>query len=299
MAGPGKYGGFDPPPDEAVPEPAPGVVDLAERNLAEFPAVTKALRAAVEINLEGNELVSVPTGALSRLTRLETLRLTGCALTHLPEDLGRCESIARLFAGANRITDASPAFELPCAVHVGLSHNRIGALPPPEVTARAEALMSLDLTHNDLCVADDALASLAAMPSLRALSLAGNPVAMAPGFSRAVADALPELLMLDGVTLERPPPGHPEDDDGCAPRTGVPPTAVTIKFKVTNASCEPDPPIDDLGDERDGDNEKGSRTEDVDREKGREDGGPPEDLQSLRNWEPKASCISSSSLEWP
>ena len=131
MAGPGKYGGFDPPPDEAVPEPAPGVVDLAERNLAEFPAVTKALRAAVEINLEGNELVSVPTGALSRLTRLETQRLTGCALTHLPEDLGRCESIARLFAGANRITDASPAFELPCAVHVGLSHNRIGALPPP------------------------------------------------------------------------------------------------------------------------------------------------------------------------
>ena len=184
MAGPGKYGGFDPPPDEAVPEPAPGVVDLAERNLAEFPAVTKALRAAVEINLEGNELVSVPTGALSRLTRLETLRLTGCALTHLPDDLGRCESIARLFAGANRITDASPAFELPCAVHVGLAHNRIGALPPPEVTARAEALISLDLTHNDLCVADDALASLAAMPSLRALSLAGNPVAMAPGFSR-------------------------------------------------------------------------------------------------------------------
>ena len=34
MAGPGKYGGLDPPPDEAVPEPAPGVVDLADRNLA-------------------------------------------------------------------------------------------------------------------------------------------------------------------------------------------------------------------------------------------------------------------------
>ena len=182
MAGPGKYGGFDPPPDEAVPEPAPGVVDLAGRNLAEFPAVTKALRAAVEINLEGNELVSVPTGVLSRLTRLETLRLTGCALTHLPEDLGRCESIARLFAGANRITDASPAFELPCGVHVGLSHNRIGQLPPPEVTARAEALMSLDLTHNNLCVADDALASLACRPSGRCRSRGIPHIA---GLSRA------------------------------------------------------------------------------------------------------------------
>ena len=100
----------------------------------------------------------------------------------------------------------------------------------------------------------------------------------------AVADALPELLMLDGVTLERPPPGHPEDDDGCAPRTGVPPMAVTIKFKVTNASCEPDPPIDDLGDERDGDNEKGSRTEDVDREKGKEDGG--HSIKRVVNGEP-------------
>ena len=239
MAGPGKYGGFDPPPDEAVPEPAPGVVDLADRNLAEFPAVTKALRAAVEINLEGNELVSVPTGALSRLTRLETLRLTGCALTHLPEDLGRCESIARLFAGANSITDASPAFELPCAVHVGLAHNRIAALPPPEVTARAEALMSLDLTHNDLCDAADAFASLRAMPSLRALSLAGNPMAMGTGFAARVANELPELLMLDGARLEHAARGPiPSMDDEDA----TPPTTLTVKFKVTDASCEPDPP---------------------------------------------------------
>ena len=239
MAGPGKYGGFDPPPDEAVPEPAPGVVDLADRNLAEFPAVTKALRAAVEINLEGNELVSVPTGALSRLTRLETLRLTGCALTHLPEDLGRCESIARLFAGANRITYASPAFELPCAVHVGLAHNRIAALPPPEVTARAEALMSLDLTHNDLCDAADAFASLRAMPSLRALSLAGNPMAMGTGFAARVANELPELLMLDGARLEHAARGPiPSMDDEDA----TPPTTLTVKLKVTDASCEPDPP---------------------------------------------------------
>ena len=239
MAGPGKYGGFDTPPDEAVPEPAHGVVDLADRNLAEFPAVTKALRAAVEINLEGNELVSVPTGALSRLTRLETLRLTGCALTHLPEDLGRCESIARLFAGANRITDASPAFELPCAVHVGLAHNRIAALPPPEVTARAEALMSLDLTHNDLCDAADAFASLRAMPSLRALSLAGNPMAMGTGFAARVANELPELLMLDGARLEHAARGPiPSMDDEDA----TPPTTLTVKFKVTDASCEPDPP---------------------------------------------------------
>ena len=154
------------------------------------------------------------------------------------------------------------------------------ALPPPEVTARAEALMSLDLTHNDLCVADDALASLAAMPSLRALSLAGNPVAMAPGFSRAVADAMPELLMLDGVRLERPPPGHAEDDSRAPPTTAAPAT-VTIKFKVTNASCEPDPPMDHLGDKPDGDDEKGSRTEDVNREKGEGDGGVPEDGEKV------------------
>ena len=98
MAGPGAFGGFD-PPDEAIPTPTPGVVDLAHGNLREFPAFTKALRTALELDLEGNpELVSIPAGALSRLTSLETLRLTGCALTHLPEDMNRCESIARFFA---------------------------------------------------------------------------------------------------------------------------------------------------------------------------------------------------------
>ena len=240
MAGPGKFGGFD-PPDEAIPTPTPGVVDLAHGNLREFPAFTKALRTALELDLEGNpELVSIPAGALPRLTSLETLRLTGCALTHLPEDMNRCESIARLFAGANDITDAHPAFELPCAVHVGLAHNRIAALPPPEVTARAEALMSLDLTHNNLCDAADAFASLRAMPSLRALSLAGNPMAMGTGFAARVANELPELLMLDGARLEHaargPIPSMDDEDDA------TPPTTLTVKFKVTDASCEPDPP---------------------------------------------------------
>jgi hypothetical protein len=239
MAGPGAFGGFD-PPDEAIPTPTPGVVDLAHGNLREFPAFTKALRTALELDLEGNpELVSIPAGALSRLTSLETLRLTGCALTHLPEDMNRCESIARLFAGANHITDAHPAFELPCAVHVGLAHNRIAALPPPEVTARAEALMSLDLTHNDMCDAADAFASLRAMPSLRALSLAGNPMAMGTGFAARVANELPELLMLDGARLEHAARGPiPSMDD----EEATPTTTLTVKFKVTDASCEPDPP---------------------------------------------------------
>ena len=221
--------------------PRPGSWTWRDGNLREFPAFTKALRTALELDLEGNpELVSIPAGALPRLTSLETLRLTGCALTHLPEDMNRCESIARLFAGANDITDAHPAFELPCAVHVGLAHNRIAALPPPEVTARAEALMSLDLTHNDLCDAADAFASLRAMPSLRALSLAGNPMAMGTGFAARVANELPELLMLDGARLEHAARGPiPSMDDEDERRR---PTTLTVKFKVTDASCEPDPP---------------------------------------------------------
>ena len=235
MAGPGKFGGFD-PPDEAIPTPTPGVVDLAHGNLREFPAFTKALRTALELDLEGNpELVSIPAGALSRLTSLETLRLTGCALTHLPEDMNRCESIARLFAGANDIADAHPAFELPCAVHVGLAHNRIAALPPPEVTARAEALMSLDLTHNDLCDASDAFASLRAMPSLRALSLAGNPMAMGTGFAARVANELPELLMLDGARLE-PARGPIPSMDNEVVTPATPPTTL-------NARCPPSGPL--------------------------------------------------------
>jgi hypothetical protein len=99
--------------------------------------------------------------------------------------------------------------------------------------------MSLDLTHNDLCDAADAFASLRAMPSLRALSLAGNPMAMGTRFAARVANELPELLMLDGARLEhaaRGPMPSMDDEDATPPRT------LTVKFKVTDASCEPDPP---------------------------------------------------------
>lgn len=120
-------------------------------------------------------------------------------------------------------------------MHVGLAHNRNTALPPPEVTAHAEVLMSMDLTHNDLCDASDAFASLRAMPSLRALSLAGNPMAMGTGFAARVANELPELLMLDGVRLE-PARGPIPSMDNEVVTPATPPTTL-------NARCPPSGPL--------------------------------------------------------
>jgi Leucine-rich repeat (LRR) protein len=136
----------------------------------------------VDLNLQGNALTTLPEGYFSTLLQLEALTLTGNKIAQLPRDMGLCERLQTLYAGANDIVDAAPAFDPPCIIHAGLAHNKIAALPPPEVMARAEAMLSLDLTHNNLTSLPDTLEALAHMPALRSLSLAGNPLALVPGY---------------------------------------------------------------------------------------------------------------------
>ena len=51
---------------------------------------------------------------------------------------------------------------------------------------------------------NETLRKLALLPNLKALSLAGNPLCLTPGYCRErVADALPELIYLDGVRVPR------------------------------------------------------------------------------------------------
>jgi len=115
----------------------------------------------VDLNLQGNQLQSLPDGFLSTMPRLESLTITGNQVARLPKDLGRCEALQTLYAGANNLTDASPAFEPPCIIHAGLAHNAISQLPSTKTLSRAEAMISLDLTHNNLSSLPDALAKLA------------------------------------------------------------------------------------------------------------------------------------------
>ena len=173
----------------------------------------KGMRRVVDLDLQGNELASLPAGRLSALSELESLTLTGNRLRALPSDLARCERLRTIYAGANDITDATPALEPPCALHAGLAHNRIAALPPPEACRAAEAMLSLDLSGNAI-ENPGKRRRLAAFPSLRALSLAGNPICLVRGYRATVLEALPKLRVLDERPAERPPARDVRGDGG-------------------------------------------------------------------------------------
>ena len=141
------------------------------------------------------------------------LRLTGRMppLTQLPlaEALGRrgAPELRRLFAGANKLTNdtvvglcsngAGRSLE-----HAGLSYNRITALPPPAALAGGlPVLISLDLSHNDLCDLGAFVRAVSALPMLRCLWAEGNPLVLVQHWRKAVLSALPRLVRLDDAAV--------------------------------------------------------------------------------------------------
>ena len=183
----------------------------------------------MELNLEGNALTRLPDVRLSALARLESLVLTSNRLLRLPSDLSRCERLRAVYAAVNDIADATPAFEAPALLHLGLAHCRVASLPTPEIAAET-ALVSLDLAHNALESLPDALEALAAMPALRTLRLAGNPIALVPGYRALVLAALPRLRHLDGVARRAAAAPRPR---GTTRRRYAPPSAGQRRKKAS------------------------------------------------------------------
>ena len=237
-----RFGGDEPPSEPGGSSAPPGVFDLSDSGLREFPAkgAVKDLRYARELDLQGNALTVLPEGRLPRLEWLESLALTGNRLARFPDDLARCNRLRTIFAGANDIVDPAPAFEAPVLLHLGLAHNRVARLPPADVCAGAETLVSFDLAANALCGLRETLESLAAMPSLRALVLRENPLALEPGYRLAVLKKLPLLRTLDEREVSR------EERAAAAARADADPadapTTVRFEVRVDALEVEPDPP---------------------------------------------------------
>ena len=239
-----RFGGDAPPSEPGGSSAPPGVFDLSDSGLSEFPArgAVKDLRYARELDLQGNALTVLPEGRLPRLEWLESLALTGNRLARLPDDLARCDRLRVIFAGANDIVDPAPAFEVPVLLHLGLAHNRVACLPPADVCSGAETLVSLDLAANALCGLRDTLESLAAMPSLRALVLRGNPLALEPGYCLAVLKKLPFLRTLDEREVSRAERAAAAERAEAEPAPTTTPTTVRFEVRIDALAVEPDPP---------------------------------------------------------
>jgi hypothetical protein len=192
----------------------------APKLLADAPTPNKTpglrkLTSLQEIDLSDNPHLRSVDAAAALPASLTALALTGCGLRRLPAGLEALPRLRQLFLSANDISssggggegginngadDPRPLLACPALVHAGLAFNRIAALWGPSLPPRpAEAaLVSLDLSHNDISQLAPALDALAQLPRLRALGLHGNPAALLPCYRAAALARLPRLTYLDG-----------------------------------------------------------------------------------------------------
>ncbi|XP_006818075.2 leucine-rich repeat-containing protein 43-like [Saccoglossus kowalevskii] len=99
---------------------------------------------------------------------------------------------------ANRISDLSSLCDSPPPLqHLGLGLNKISFLDDYITDAHWPHLLSLDLSHNDLCDLIEVIRKLQTLPKLRNLVLLGNPLAFIPGYRGFVIDSLKKLAILD------------------------------------------------------------------------------------------------------
>lgn len=99
------------------------------------------------------------------------------------------------------LDDVTVVFQCPKLQHAGLSYNHVTSLPPAAVL-QSSPILSLDLSHNDMGALRDATLSLAKLPQLANLSLAGNPLCLQPDYQHSVRTSLTRLLFHDGERLD-------------------------------------------------------------------------------------------------
>ncbi|XP_043833194.1 leucine-rich repeat-containing protein 43 [Dromiciops gliroides] len=156
-----------------------------------------------------------------------SLRVVNKGVTLIDEDLLKFLKLEELILSANHIREVDPmnlpptlkVLELygnemtsiqclcshppPALQHLGVGHNKLlGFLESQYITASYwPNLVSLDLGYNDLTELHYMIAGLCTLLQLRLLVLQGNPLALVPHYRGYTIDCLPQLYVLDDVTV--------------------------------------------------------------------------------------------------
>ncbi|KAG2493425.1 hypothetical protein HYH03_008245 [Edaphochlamys debaryana] len=197
---------------EAKAQKAPYLC-LSSLKLTELPKGISDLSSLTNLDLSNNALAALPEACLPR--SLVELTLTGNQLTELPGCIAGLPRLKKLYAGANRLRNVDAAFCSASLQHAGLAYNAVTCLPPDEQLARCQ-LLSLDLAHNNLEGLQSTLDTLSLLPSLAALCLSGNPLALTPRYGGEVAQRLRRLMFLDGQRTDLSSASRPGSSSSAA-----------------------------------------------------------------------------------
>ena len=160
----------------------------------------------LRLDLTHQKLQVVPADVLRLGDSLCELSVVGNRICELPADLDLCRRLRVLNLSANELSGLPNLSALENLAYVGLSYNRVDDDGLPLLARCLPPTLSvLDLGANELCHLEPLLDLFDGLiPSLRHLTLKGNPLCIGAGYRQRVAasDAFGGVLaLLDDVAL--------------------------------------------------------------------------------------------------
>ncbi|CAL1534683.1 unnamed protein product [Lymnaea stagnalis] len=141
--------------------------------------------------------VTIVDKKILELKNLEELTLSANYITSI-NSLNIPKKLKILELCANQISDVSSlCLRPPPLQHLGLSKNLISFLGDCFSGPYWPNLLSLDLSHNDLCGLVNVISTLSTLPKLRHLILNGNPLSLGLAYRGHTIDTIKQLAVFD------------------------------------------------------------------------------------------------------
>jgi len=160
---------------EAARQAGATELDLRNLKLTEVPEAITSLTQLQTLHLSGNELTALPE-AIAALTQLQMLDLFNNKLTALPEAIAALTQLQTLDLSFNQLTALPESITALTQLQtLSLSHNNLTALP--ESIAALTQLQELNISFNKLTEVPEAITALT---QLQELNISGNQLTELP-----------------------------------------------------------------------------------------------------------------------
>ncbi|XP_013068196.2 leucine-rich repeat-containing protein 43-like isoform X1 [Biomphalaria glabrata] len=138
---------------------------------------------------------------LLKLKNLEELILSANSISSISSE-NLPKSLKKLELHANQISDISGlCISPPPLEHLGLGRNILTSIDEHITGACWPYLVSLDISHNDLCDLVKIISVLETLTKLRHLVMNGNPLSLIPAYRGFTIDSLKHLMVFDDIHL--------------------------------------------------------------------------------------------------